>query len=118
MAEKFVGKWKLESTENFDEYMKAVGKYGTSPGRFRNVGLSRVIRYISGVYFQKTGPTFLLAAANPGTSETVDLIFNGVRGGIAPELRLYRDDWVVVGSVEGRWDGGDLMGMLVMIVVI
>ncbi|KAI0215627.1 Sodium/calcium exchanger regulatory protein 1 [Lamellibrachia satsuma] len=25
MASKFVGKWKLESTENFDEYMKAVG---------------------------------------------------------------------------------------------
>ena len=56
MAEKFVGKWKLESTENFDDYMKAVGKYGTSPGRLRNVGLTRVIPYSSGVYFQKNRP--------------------------------------------------------------
>lgn len=26
MAEKFVGKWKLIESENFDEYMKAVGE--------------------------------------------------------------------------------------------
>ena len=27
MAERFVGKWKLESSDNFDHYMKAVGEY-------------------------------------------------------------------------------------------
>jgi len=26
MSNKYVGTWKLESSENFDEYMKAVGK--------------------------------------------------------------------------------------------
>ena len=26
MSSKYVGTWKLESSENFDEYMKAVGK--------------------------------------------------------------------------------------------
>lgn len=26
MVEQFVGKWKMTSSDNFDEYMKAVGK--------------------------------------------------------------------------------------------
>ena len=28
MVETMIGKWKMESSENFDEYMKALGKYG------------------------------------------------------------------------------------------
>lgn len=29
MVEQFVGKWKMTSSDNFDEYMKAVGKINT-----------------------------------------------------------------------------------------
>ena len=60
MAEKFVGKWKLESTENFDDYMKAVGKYRTSQGRLYNVRLSRIIQYraVAYIFKKKTAPRF------------------------------------------------------------
>lgn len=28
MVERFVGTWQLKASENFDEYMKAIGKTG------------------------------------------------------------------------------------------
>ena len=32
MAEIFAGKWKLDRSENFDDYLKELGKFPTLPG--------------------------------------------------------------------------------------
>lgn len=50
MVEQFVGTWTLASSENFDEYMKAIGKFIQPRSHHRYRFISRYFR-VSGVNF-------------------------------------------------------------------
>lgn len=58
MVEKFVGTWKMISSENFDDYMKAIGRSPESDSVFFHCSFTAELNFRITVYFRILGFIF------------------------------------------------------------